>query len=78
MLALYGRPRRDRNRGRFGPNLATALDTGSFRRRIDWRADGGALRLGIPRRLDDRLRVEVHYARRLPLGGFDDWGAPLI
>ena len=78
LLSRHGRPDFDRNRGRFGPNTAVDLETGRFRRLYEWRVNGGTLRLGVPRRLDRRLRVEAHFARDLRLTTGSDWGLPLF
>jgi len=77
LLSRHGRPDLDRNRGQFSRNLAIDLETGRFRRLFEWRTGGGQLRFGIPRRLDRRLRVEVHFAKRLGVTTESDWGVAL-
>jgi hypothetical protein len=78
LLAAYGRPARSRERGRFTRNVATDLRTGAFRREHEWRVPGGDLRLGIPKRIDRQVRVEVHFARRLALTTQSDWSVDVI
>ena len=78
LLGAYGRPAFSRERGRFNRNVAIDINTGKFRREHEWRVSGGDLRLGIPRRLDRQVRVEVHFARRLALSTRSDWSVEAI
>jgi hypothetical protein len=78
LLGAYGRPSISRERGRFSRNIAIDLRTRAFRREHDWRLPQGRLRLGIPKRTDRLVRVEVHFARRLPLTTQSDWSIEAI
>jgi hypothetical protein len=60
--------------GSFGPNLARDLRAGTFVRVSDWKTPTGVLRLGIPRRLDGVVRIEVQHAQSFPLSGHVSWG----
>lgn len=78
LLGAYGRPVISRQRGRFSPKIAVDLNTGAFRREHEWRVPGGHLRLGIPRRTDRAVRIEVHFARRLRITTRSDWSVEAI
>jgi len=60
--------------GVFGPNLAQDLRDGKFVRTSDWKTPTGVLRLGIPRRLDGIVRIEVQHAQSFPMSGYVSWG----
>lgn len=66
LVARFGSPEVSREVGRFGPSLGQDLQDGSFQRIYQWNASRGAIRLGIPRRLDGQLRIEVQYGRSFP------------
>jgi len=57
----------------FGPNLAQDLRDGKFVRISDWKTPTGVLRLGIPRRLDGIVRIEVQHAQSFPMSGYVSW-----
>lgn len=76
LIEWYGAPTEVYDRGTFGPRLAEAVRGGVFARTAQWVLPGGMLRLGLPRRLDGRLRVEIHWAASLgrvrdPLWGLE-------
>lgn len=52
--------------GEFSDDLFDDVNAGQFIFNSEWRVDGGILRLGIPRRLDGLVRMEVQYAKALP------------
>ena len=62
MLRAYGSPSVNSEQGSFSPQLVNDLNSGVFRRVMEWRTDSGMLRLGIPRRLDGQLRFEIQLA----------------
>ena len=67
LLGLYGQPSEFFDQGDFTPALPTELAAGRFIRTMEWRRDGGNLRFGIPRRLDNRIRMELQFARSFPV-----------
>ncbi len=75
--AAYGRPDHSMKRGRFTRNVANDLRTGTFRQEHEWRVPGGDLRLGIPKRIDRQVCIEVHFARRLALTTQSDWSVEM-
>jgi hypothetical protein len=64
--------------GSFGPNVARELRAGTFVRISDWKTPTGVLRLGIPRRLDGVVRIEVQHAQSFPLSGHVSWSVEEI
>ncbi len=62
MLRAYGSPSVNSEQGVFSPQLINDLNSGVFRRVMEWRTDSGMLRFGIPRRLDGQLRFEIQLA----------------
>lgn len=63
VIRLYGRPESTFERGDFAGNIAQDISRSDLIRLAEWRTDGGTLRLGIPRRLDGQIRIELHHAR---------------
>ena len=59
--------------GVFNPNLAQNLRDGKFVRISDWKTSTGILRLGIPRRLDGIVRIELQHAQSFPMSGYVSW-----
>lgn len=61
-------------KGEFGPNIVSDLRNNAFVRISDWTTPTGTLRLGIPRRLDGIVRIEVQHAESFPLSYLTPWG----
>ncbi|MCX8110337.1 MAG: hypothetical protein N3D15_03690 [Syntrophorhabdaceae bacterium] len=61
-------------KGEFGPNIVSDLRNNTFVRISDWTTPYGTLRLGIPRRLDGIVRIEVQHAESFPLSYLTPWG----
>jgi hypothetical protein len=61
----YGAPA-TYNVGDFSTNLVNEVNAGKFIRNSEWTVSGGKIRLGIPQRLDDTVRIEVQYATSFP------------
>jgi hypothetical protein len=74
LIRLYGKPLRFEEKGKFSPALQEDLNGGKFVRIMDWKVGRGVLRLGIPRRLDGRVRIEVQYAESVPPLDITMWG----
>ncbi len=66
MLARYGAPARTLEIGAFAADIEEALAAERFARVAEWDTPTGVLRLGIPRRLDRIVRIEIRHARDLP------------
>ena len=66
LLDRFGRPVTTFDEGAFGPGIAADLATGRFVRVMEWTTESGRLRLGIPRRLDNTVRIEIQHAKSFP------------
>lgn len=78
LIEQLGAPTEVDERGTFGPHLAERHRAGLFTRTTQWQLPGGIVRLGLPRRLDGRLRVEVHYAAMMGRLRDPSWGLDLM
>ncbi len=78
LLARYGSPTESYEDGPFTATLATDLADGTFRRIIEWPQANGIIRFGIPRRLDNQVRMEVLYAPSFPARSQSVWGLTQI
>lgn len=74
LLEQLGNPTNSYERGAVGPALADEIRSGAFIRVLDWQTPHGLLRLGFPRRLDGRIRLEVQVAERFPREVEGMWG----
>lgn len=74
LVRRLGTPERSLVRGEFNATINSGLVDGSFARVDEWLIDGDIVRLGIPRRLDGQLRIEIHYAHELPAPTQQIWG----
>lgn len=63
LAGIYGRPSATFARGDFAGDVARDIASGDLIRLVEWRTDTGVLRLGIPRRLDGAIRIELQHAR---------------
>lgn len=66
LLNKYGMPTSFYERGTVSRNLVNDLRIGAFIRLTEWSRPGGVIRLGIPRRLDGQIRMEIHFAEGFP------------
>ncbi|MCB1863868.1 MAG: hypothetical protein KDG50_00430 [Chromatiales bacterium] len=66
LIETYGRPGRTLDDGEFSAEFVADVNAGRLTRVSDWNFADGVLRLGIPRRLDGAVRIEVQHARSLP------------
>jgi len=66
LIRRHGAPSSVFNRGDFRPTLVDDINTDQFIRLSEWRTAEGTIRLGIPRRLDRIVRMEVQVARSFP------------
>lgn len=74
LVQRLGSPANFREKGSFGPKLASDLREGAFLRVYDWTVGEGVLRLGIPRRLDGLIRIEIQFASEFPTEPEISWG----
>ena len=63
LIRRHGPPARTFEEGAFSADLARDLADGRLIRVAEWDIGRNVLRLGIPRRLDRQVRIEVHVAR---------------
>jgi len=78
LIERYGTPSEVDERGTLGPRLAERHRAGLFARTAQWEIPGGVVRLGLPRRLDGRLKVEVHWAEDLGRVRDPMWGLEIM
>jgi hypothetical protein len=74
LLDTFGSPVFNVEEGAWGPNLAADLASGRFLRVTEWALPTGVLRLGVPRRIDGSLRIEVQHARSSSPPRDPSWG----
>ncbi len=74
LLERLGNPTDSYERGAVGADLPDEIRSGMFVRVLDWKTPGGVLRLGFPRRLDGRIRLEVQKAASFPEEREGRWG----
>lgn len=63
LIERYGPPQNTVEQGEVLATLRQDVDEGSLVRLYEWPLEGGTLRLGIPRRLDGNVRIEIQFAR---------------
>lgn len=78
LVAAYGAPSSTFERGDFAGDVVQAIDDGDLIRIVEWRTASGTLRLGIPRRLDRQVRIEVHHARSFRPPTITLWGLDAV
>lgn len=66
LIRRYGNPSLTNNQGTITGAFVAAINSNQLIRNTEWRLPSGTLRLGIPRRLDGTVRMEVQYAERFP------------
>ena len=66
LLARYGRFSTFFEKGQFTANLMQDINNDVFIRIYEWETPDGIIRLGIPRRLDRQVRIEVQIAPSFP------------
>ncbi len=66
MMDRLGRPTDFFEQGDVSANLFADIRSGRFIRVAEWKTEAGPIRLGMPRRLDGQVRIEIQFARNLP------------
>ncbi len=74
MIRIYGAPDDFLEQGEISKNFVQDINSGKVIRVYEWNMEYGHLRLGIPRRMDQKVRVEIHYAREFPPYSVLNWG----
>ncbi|GAB6051634.1 hypothetical protein JCM17960_04540 [Magnetospira thiophila] len=74
LLAEYGSPSEIYEDGNFMATIANDLRTGTFRRIVEWQRPDGIIRFGVPRRLDNVVRLEIVHAASFPAKSQSIWG----
>ena len=62
LVREFGSPSNDFEQGEFSTNIVADINTDRVIRVTEWQTANGILRLGIPRRLDGQIRIEVQHA----------------
>ena len=74
LINYLGDPQRFYETGNITANLFNDINEGRFIRLYEWDAPSGIIRLGIPRRLDRRIEIEIQYAKEFPPVNYTLWG----
>ncbi|MCW9033639.1 MAG: hypothetical protein OQJ97_05415 [Rhodospirillales bacterium] len=78
LFAKYGQPSNVVEKGNFSATLATDIRNGEFVRIYEWKTPSGVIRFGIPKRLDNTVRMEVQHARSLPPTANSSWSMETV
>lgn len=78
LLQRFGNPAFALEEGEFRASFAADVNSGRFVRIMEWPTESGWLRLGIPRRLDGQVRIEVQHARGFPPPGDTLWSLEAV
>jgi hypothetical protein len=74
MINYFGDPSRFYEMGKISDRLFNDINDGSFIRLYEWDTSYGIIRLGIPRRLDRKIEIEIQYAKEFPPVSYTLWG----
>jgi hypothetical protein len=66
LLDRFGNPAFNFEEGNFAATFAADVNSARFIRIMEWQSEVGRVRLGVPRRLDGQVRIEVQHARSFP------------
>lgn len=78
LIDRLGRPTGTFEQGTFGPGYANDVASGRLVRIAEWATDRGVIRLGMPKRLDATVRIEVHHARGFASPRDTAWGIEAV
>jgi len=73
IMKYYGSPATFYEEGNLTDNIVNDLRDGTFSRIYEWYLGNGILRVGIPARLDNQVRVEVQFAKDFPPYNYNYW-----
>lgn len=74
LIDLYGAPTNYYERGEVSKQLFEDIQNEQFIRIYEWKRSKGILRLGIPRRFDGKVRIEIVFAPHFPDVTYTVWG----
>lgn len=77
LIQRYGTPEVF-ERGEFGADFVQQINSNELIRISEWRTPEGTLRLGLPRRTDGTVRIELQYAGRFPPPGQTRWSVEQV
>lgn len=63
LIGRYGNPEKTFTVGQIRPSLVADVNSGALIRTAEWRTAAGAIRLGIPRRRDQQVRIEIQLTK---------------
>ena len=66
LLDRYGRPSSTFEEGEFTDTFEEDVNSGRLIRLMEWSTPTGTIRLGIPRRLDGQVHIEIQHALEFP------------
>lgn len=66
LIRQLGNPTRTIEEGDFTANFINDVNAQRLIRIVEWTTASGTIRFGIPRRLDNQVRMEIQHARRFP------------
>ena len=73
LLDRFGSPSTSYDQGALGPTFVADLNAGRVVRAMEWRTAQGTLRLGIPRRMDGLVRIELQHGASFPAARDGRW-----
>lgn len=73
LIKQLGNPTRTIEEGEFTASFVADVNAQRLVRIVEWSSPGGTIRFGIPRRLDNQVRMEIQHARRFPQSGDSLW-----
>lgn len=73
LAARFGNPTFEDSNGKFTSNFREEINNGTLVRVAEWKSESGIIRLGIPKRLDKQIRIELHFAQSLPPSQSSFW-----
>lgn len=77
LIQRYGTPQVF-ERGEFGADFEAQINNNELIRISEWRTPEGTLRLGLPRRTDGTVRIELQFASRFPPPGQTRWSVEQV
>lgn len=66
LIRQLGNPTRTIEEGDFATSFVADVNAQRLIRIVEWTTAAGTIRFGIPRRLDNQVRMEIQHARRFP------------
>ncbi len=73
LIKQLGNPTRTIEEGNITNNFVNDVNAQRLVRIVEWNTANGTIRFGLPRRLDNQVRMEIQYARNFPQTGETLW-----